>query len=114
MAKPSKLAEIAGNPFVFALGIGIANGVLAAARDKPISQLALYSTVAVLTVGELILLWELPPEEKPDLAHYGLVTAAGAFAGMAPFVSWNPGEKPWMQQLAEKLVGNRGADPEAA
>lgn len=95
------MSQVAANPLVFAIGIGIANGVLAAVRNKPVSQRALYATAAVLAMGETILVLDEPEEERPDLAKFAGMTALGVFIGLAPFVSWHPGEKSSIQKTGE-------------
>lgn len=107
--KPSTMAQIAADPMVFAFGVGIANGVLAAVRGKPVSPMALYATVGVLTAGEVVLVAELPPHERPDLKLFSLKTALGVFAGFAPFVSWEKGEKSVIQKAGEALADKASA-----
>lgn len=109
--KPSVMAQVAADPMVFALGVGVANGVLAAVRNKPVSQMALYATVGVLTAGELILVAELPPHERPDMKMFALKTALGVFTGMAPFVAWEKGEKSMVQRAGEALA-NKAPQPQ--
>lgn len=99
MAEQSFMSQVAANPMVFALGIGVANGVLAAVRNKPVSQRALYATAAVLAVGEAILILDEP--EHPPLGTFMAQTALGVGLGMAPFVSWEPGEKSAIQRAGE-------------
>lgn len=99
--EPGLVAQIAANPIVFAIGIGVANGVLAAVRNKPVSQRALWATAAVLAVGETILVLDEPEEERPDLWKFAGSTALGVFIGLAPFTSWKAGQKSLIQQGGE-------------
>lgn len=110
MAEKSLLLQIAEDPMVFAIGIGVANGVLAAVRNKPVSQRALYATAAVLAVGEAILLLDEP--ERPPLAAFMAKTAIGVGLGLAPFVSWQPGQKSSIQRAGEWFADR--ATPQAA
>lgn len=95
------MSQVAANPLVFAIGIGIANGVLAAVRNKPVSQRALWATAAVLAAGETILVLDEPAEHRPDLLHFAGMTALGVFLGLAPFTSWTAGEKSAIQKTGE-------------
>jgi len=110
MADKSLMTQIAADPMVFAIGIGIANGVLAAVRNKPVSQRAMYATAAVLAVGEAILLLDEP--NRPPLGAFMAKTAIGVGVGLAPFVSWKPGDKSAIQKAGEALATK--AAPQAA
>lgn len=110
MAEKSLMAQIAADPMAFAIAIGVGNGVLAAVRNKPVSQRALYATAAVLAVGEAILLLDEP--ERPPLGAFMAKTAIGVGLGLAPFVSWRPGEKSAIQKAGEALATM--ASPQAA
>lgn len=107
MAEKSIVAQIAADPLAFAVGIGVANGVLAAVRNKPVSQRALYATAAVLAVGETILI--LDESQRPPLAAFMAKTAIGVFLGLAPFVSWTPGEPSLIQRAGESLANRASA-----
>jgi hypothetical protein len=101
MAAQSRIAEIVANPFIFAITGGVANGVLAAVRDKPVSMSAAWITALTIAAGELALVYELPEAERPSLGMLFAHTVAGTFVGMAPFISWQKGQKSWLQQAAE-------------
>ena len=102
MAK-SALQELAENPAVFAVAVGVVNGVLAVARDKPVSPFAAYVTAGVIAIGEVALVAELPPAQRPDLWRFGTVSFLGTLAGIAPFTQWG-GQKSALQQIAEGAV----------
>lgn len=106
MAKPqpSLLSQVAAHPMVFAIGVGVANGVLAAVRDKPVSTRAATATAAVLAAGEVVLVMDLPEAERPDLSKFALHTAIGVMLGMAPFVTWTPGEPSMVKRMGESLA----------
>ncbi len=99
-----RLAELAAHPGVFAMGVGVANGVLAAVRDKPVSPLAAAITAGVIAAGELALVYELPPEERPDMLPFTLWSIAGTYVGLAPFVSWTHGEPSIVQRTGEDIA----------
>lgn len=97
------MSQVAANPMVFAVGVGVANGVLAAVRNKPVSPRALYATAAVLAIGEAILIMDEPEASRPPLGSFMAQTAIGVGLGMAPFVSWQPGSKSSIQKAGEWL-----------
>ena len=113
MANQSLMAQVAASPAVFAIGVGIANGVLAAVRDKPISPRAAYATAAVLAAGEAILIMDLPDSERPEYVPFVTQTALGVLLGISPFVSWN-GEKPPLQRIGEAIANRASAAQQAA
>ena len=98
-----RLAEIASHPAVFAFGVGIANGVIAALRNKPFDTESALITAGVISVGEVALVRGLPPHQRPDLARFGSVTFLGTLAGLVPFTSF-AGGKPMLQTIAESAV----------
>jgi hypothetical protein len=98
------VGDIAANPAVFAMGVGVANGVLAAVRDKPISPSAAAITAAVIAAGEVALVYDVPLEERPNLVNLGLWSVVGTYVGLAPFVSWKPGEPSMIQRAGESLA----------
>lgn len=104
MAKPGTVSQIVAHPGAFALAVGVANGLLAAARDKSVSPNAAAITAAVITVGEVALVYDLPLEERPDLFTFGLWSIAGTYLGLAPFISWTPGEPSWVQRAGESVA----------
>lgn len=112
MAKDSLMAQVAASPAVFAIGVGIANGVLAAVRNKPITARAAYATAVVLAAGEAILIMDLPDTERPEYTPFIVQTALGVLLGISPFVSWN-GEKPPLQRIGEAIANRASAAKEA-
>ena len=97
------LKEFAQHPVVFGTGVGVANGVLAAARNKPVSPNAAVITAVVIALGEVALVYELPEEEREPLLDMAIKSFVGTFIGMAPFVSWKPDEKSAVQRAGEYL-----------
>lgn len=98
------VAELVKHPGVFALAVGVANGVLAAVRDKPVSPNAAAITAAVIAAGEVALVYELPERERPDLLELGLWSILGTYAGLSLFVSWQEGEPSLIQRMGESLA----------
>lgn len=104
----STVAQLAAHPGVFALGIGVANGLLAAVRNKSLSPNAAYVTAAVIAAGEVALVrysheWETGAQ-RPDLNRLAAWSVVGTIAGLALFVSWKPGEKSYVQRAGEALA----------
>jgi hypothetical protein len=104
MQQQSFVAQMAGHPGTFAFGVGIANGVLAAVRNKPISPNAAYITAGVIAAGELALVAELPPDQKPDMVRLGVWSLVGTLAGLALFTEWQPGQPSLVQRAGERLA----------
>lgn len=99
----SALLDIAQQPATFAIAVGVVNGVLAVARNKPVTPNAAYITAAVIAVGEVALVAELPPDKRPDLWRFGTVSFLGTLAGIAPFAEWG-GKRSAIQQIAEAMT----------
>ena len=97
------IKEFAAHPVVFGTGVGIANGVLAAARDKPVSPNGAIITALVIALGEVALVYELPEDEREPLLDLGIKSFVGTFFGMAPFVSWKKGEVSPIKQAGNYL-----------
>lgn len=98
-----RVGEIAQQPAVFALGVGVANGMLAVIRDKPITPRAAAITAAVIAAGELALVAELPEDQRPEMVPFVLWTMFGTYVGLAGFVSWEEGEPSFYQKLGENI-----------
>ncbi len=109
-AQPSFAIQLAQHPAVFAIGVGVANGVLAAVRNKPVSPTAAYVTAAVIAAGEVALVrysdeWErMPPAQRPDMWRLGIYSALGTMVGLALFVSWQAGKPSYIQRAGERLA----------
>jgi hypothetical protein len=99
-----RIAEIAQQPAIFAMGVGVANGMLAVLRDKPITPQAAAITAAVIAAGELALVYELPEDERPDLVMFTLLTILGTYAGLAGFVSWEYDQPSLYTRMGEGIV----------
>ena len=86
----------AGHPGIFATGVGLANGLLARARNKKIDPKTAITLASVLGIGELVLIAYEPPSERGaySLTEVGVWSVFGVLAGLLPFISWNvePGQ----------------------
>lgn len=86
------------------MGVGVANGVLAVVRDKPISPRAAAITAAVIAAGEVALIYDLPADERPDMVPFILWSLFGTYVGLAGFVSWENGEPSFFEKVGEGLA----------
>jgi hypothetical protein len=77
--------ELVEHPAALGVAVGIANGVLAAVREKPMSVTANLVTAAVVGISEAVLV----PDESRRVS-VGLLSAIGAAAGMAAFTRFDP------------------------
>jgi hypothetical protein len=79
------MKALVAHPAVFGVGVGVANGLLATMRNKPVSIRANVVTALVVGAGEAVLL-----EDKSKVVTYGLLSALGASLGLALFTRWDP------------------------
>lgn len=92
--KATKPMEVVNHPFAFALGVGAANGLLAAVRGKHIDLRTGLALTAILGVGETVIAaWE-PGEHKHSNAMVALYSVLGVGIGLLPFLKfeWAAGE----------------------
>jgi hypothetical protein len=92
--------DLVSNPAVFGLAAGIANGLLATARDKPVSLTANLVTAAVIGISEGILV-----ENRDTAVSVGFLSALGAVAGMSGFTRFNPRERAVFERQSVPLLG---------
>lgn len=92
-------SRIATHPFTFGAAAGLANGVLAAARNKPVSMLAHVVTVLVIGISEGILVYD-PARGRGanEAAYVAGLSALGATAGLAPFTRWDAHTRAWLER----------------
>jgi hypothetical protein len=93
-----KAKDLVDHPFSFAVGVGIANGLLAKARGKTIDVKTATTLGSVLGLGETALVMYEPQSErgkfmsKMTLMEVGLWSVGGLLVGLLPFISWKPAE----------------------
>lgn len=91
ISNPKDLAvKVFHHPFTFSAGVGLANGLLAKARNKSIDVPTAVTLAAILGLGEMALEYFVPPEKRPamSLPAIGLWSVAGIAVGILPFVDW--------------------------
>jgi len=93
------ILEAAGNPAIFGIAAGIANGVLATIREKPMSFTVNLITASVIGISEGVL-----AEDRNNAASVGFLSALGASAGMAPFTRFSPGQRAIFENPATPLL----------
>lgn len=106
--KDTKPMDLVNHPFTFAAGVGLANGLLAAARGKHIDLKTAAALTMILGVGETVIVAFEPGEKKHSNLAVLLHSIAGVGLGLAPFVKLSPDEA--------KMVGGKFpiADSDAA
>lgn len=97
----SGILEIAANPAVFGMAAGVANGILATVREKPMSIQVNLITAAVIGISEGVL-----AQDKDNATSVGFLSALGAAAGMAPFTRFDPSERAIFENPATPLLGS--------
>lgn len=102
--QPSLLVQMVSHPGTYAFGVGVANGLLAAVRDKPISPMAAYITSAVIAAGEVALVFDEPADRRPDLGWMAAWSVVGCLAGIALFTEWTPGQPSLVQSSGERIA----------
>lgn len=80
------------HPFSFAVGVGLANGLLAFARQKKIDFKTAATLSVILGLGEAALVMYEPEEERGEhsLSSIAVLSVAGVMLGVAPFIEWSP------------------------
>lgn len=120
--EPPLAEQLVQHPGVFGIGVGVANGVLAAARNKPVSPMAAYITAGVIAIGEVALVrydptWDITPiGKRANLWHVGIYSFLGTMAGLALFISREGRASP-IQRAGERLgerAAKRAEEPSAA
>lgn len=86
--KATKPMDLVHNPFAFAVGVGVANGLLAVARGKRIDIPTASALGVILGLGEAALVG-LEPGNKvwsKETGKVALWSVLGVAAGVAPFL----------------------------
>lgn len=81
------LKALAHNPVIFGIGVGIAHGLIATMRKKPVTKRATLVAALVTGAGEAAL---VESDDPMTLLRYGLLSAFGATLGLAVFTRWDP------------------------
>ena len=115
MADPNKLLEaikatkpmdLVNHPFSFAVGVGVANGLLAVARGKRIDVPTATALGIILGLGEAALVG-LEPGHKlwsKETASVAWMSVLGVAVGVIPFVLFGKGEVGHGAPLAGRTV----------
>jgi hypothetical protein len=81
--------DLVNHPFSFAVGVGVANGLLAVGRGKKIDVPTALTLSAILGLGEMALVMYEPESERPmSLTAIGVYSVLGVLGGVLPFVTW--------------------------
>jgi len=79
--------DLVNHPFSFAIGVGVANGLLAVGRGKSIDKPTAVTLSLILGLGEMALVAFEPESERPmSLTAIGLWSVAGVAVGVMPFI----------------------------
>lgn len=79
--------DLVNHPFSFAIGVGVANGLLAVGRGKSIDKPTAITLSLILGLGEMALVAFEPESERPmSLTAIGLWSVAGVAVGVMPFI----------------------------
>lgn len=75
------------HPFSFAIGVGVANGLLAVGRGKSIDKPTAITLSLILGLGEMALVAFEPESERThSLTAIALWSVAGVAVGVMPFI----------------------------
>ena len=79
--------DLVNHPFSFAIGVGVANGLLAVGRGKNIDLPTALTLSTILGLGEMALVMYEPESERTrSLASIGAWSVAGVMVGVMPFI----------------------------
>lgn len=93
LGQTSAVERIVAHPAVFGLAAGVANGVLATARNKPVSFAANVVTALVIGISEGML-----TEDTTTAFQTAGLSVLGASAGMAPFTRFSASERALLER----------------
>ena len=80
--------DLVNHPYSFAVGVGVANGLLAVGRGKKIDMPTALTLSAILGLGEMALVMYEPESERTmSLTAIGVYSVLGVLTGVLPFVS---------------------------
>jgi hypothetical protein len=82
--------DLVNHPYSFAVGVGVANGLLAVGRGKKIDVPTALTLSAILGFGEMALVMYEPESERSmSLTAIGVYSVLGVLTGVLPFVTWS-------------------------
>lgn len=100
--------SLVDHPFSFAVGVGVANGLLAVGRGKKIDVPTALTLSAILGLGEAALVMYEPESERHySLTMIGVHSVFGVLAGVLPFVTF--GEVHHSERGGLPIAANTGA-----
>ncbi len=80
--------DLVNHPYSFAVGVGVANGMLAVGRGKKIDMPTALTLSAILGLGEMALVMYEPESERSmSLTSIGVFSVLGVLTGVLPFVT---------------------------
>lgn len=88
LGQTTAIERFVAHPAVFGVAAGVANGVLATARNKPVSFAANVITALVIGISEGML-----TENTETAFRTAGLSIMGASAGMAPFTRFSASER---------------------
>jgi hypothetical protein len=108
--KATKPMDLVHNPFAFAVGVGVANGLLAVARNKRIDLPTASALGVILGLGEAALVG-LEPGNKvwsKETGKVALWSVLGVAVGVAPFMLFGGEGSAHAIPVAEKVRETKG------
>lgn len=83
-----QLKDLVDHPYTFAMGVGVANGLLAVGRGKKIDMPTALTLSVILGLGEMALVVYEPESERHySLTSVGIYSVLGVLTGVLPFVT---------------------------
>ena len=80
--------QLVDHPFSFAVGVGVANGLLAVSRNKKIDVPTALTLSAILGLGETALVMYEPESERAfPLTTIAVYSVLGVLVGVVPFIT---------------------------
>jgi len=86
--RPLSVRSVVTHPLTFGTVAGVSNGLLATARNKPVSLLATLVTAGVIGVSEAVL-----AGDKSRMLQVGIYSMLGSMLGLAPFTRFDARER---------------------
>lgn len=104
------IKQLTGHPLTFGVGVGVANGLIAKVRKKPLTPRATVLTALVLAVGEAVLAMEETDKEREGRTPWtiGAFSGLGVLAGLVMFTDWAPRGTPAVPTSKPVLIAKTG------